>query len=135
MCNVVTSEVPAMSDAMLFLTELSLSLGVSALSILWFTPLLRDVLTETCGTERRARFWVRYTQFMLVMSPLLMVVLLSEVAEVPQPNALVLLQDTLFRVLLGIFLALLVVGQVIWRSIRRMTVEPHVLPDGPAAAG
>ena len=64
-----------------------------------------------------------------------MVVLLSEVAEVPQPNALVLLQDTLFRVLLGIFLALLFVGQVIWRSIRRMTVEPHVLPDGPAAAG
>ena len=109
-----------MSNVILFLSELVLSLGISVAMILWFTPPLKIVLAETCGTPERGAFWVRYTQFMLLVTPLLTVILFSEATDSQCLNVLKFMHDTLFRVLLGIVLALLVTGQVIWRAIRPM---------------
>jgi hypothetical protein len=111
-----------MSSGILFLSEIGLSLFISLFLIYWFTPLLKDVLIETCGKQSRAGFWVRYTQFMLVISPLLIVVFLSKAPESLSSDVVSLVQDTLFRVLMGIFIALLAIGKVIWRSITKLGV-------------
>jgi hypothetical protein len=111
-----------MSNGILFLSEIGLSLIVSLFLIYWFTPLLKVVLVETCGKQNRADFWVRYTQFMLVISPLLIVVFLSKAPESLSSDMVLLVQDTLFRILMGIFIALLAIGKVIWRSITNLGV-------------
>lgn len=111
-----------MNGGLLFLSEIGLSLAISLFLIYWLTPLLRDVLVETCGKQNRADFWVRYTQFMLVISPLLIVILLSKAPDSPDPNVVLQIQDTLFRILIGVFIALSVIGKVIWRSINNLGV-------------
>jgi len=111
-----------MTNGILFLSEIGLSLSFSLFLIYWFTPLLKDVLIETCGKQNRADFWVRYTQFMLVISPLMIVVFFSKAPEALSSDVVLLVQDTLFRILMGIFIALLVIGNVIWRSINKSGV-------------
>lgn len=109
-----------MNNGLLFLSEIGLSLIISLFLIYWFTPLLRDVLIETCGKQNRADFWVRYTHFMLVISPLLIVVFLSNAPDSPEPNIIMQIQDTLFHILMGIFIALVAIGKVIWKSISNL---------------
>ena len=111
-----------MNSGLLFLSEIGLSMTISAFLIFWFTPLLKDVLIETCGKQNRADFWVRYTQFMLVISPLLIVVFLSKAPESLSSDMVLLVQETLFHILMGIFIALLAIGKVIWRSITNLGV-------------
>lgn len=117
-----------MNSGLLFLSEIGLSLVISAYLIFWFTPLLRDVLIETCGRQNRADFWVRYTQFMLVISPLLIVVFLSKAPGSPEPNIVMQIQDTLFHILMGIFIALAAIGKVIWKAIGNL-VEVNQAPS------
>ena len=65
-----------MNTLSLFTIEVLLCLGISIAVIVLLKPLLRDVLIETCGTTKRADFWVMFTQLMLVISPLLIVIFL-----------------------------------------------------------
>ncbi len=59
-----------------------------------------------------------FTQLMLVISPLLVVVYFAPTATIEQLNVAHELQQTLFRALLGDFIALSVIGQIIWKTIR-----------------
>lgn len=106
-----------MNTLFLFGLEIALCLGISLVLISLLSPLLRDVLTDTCGTGKRADFWVMFTQLMLVISPLLVVVYFAPTTAIEQLNVAHELQQTLFRALLGNFIALSVIGQVIWKSI------------------
>jgi hypothetical protein len=107
-----------MNTLLLFFIELALCLGISLVLISLFKPLLKDILVETCGTDKRAAFWVMFTQFMLIISPLLIVVYFSPIQPYSQLNLAYELQQALFRTLLGEFIALSIVGKVIWSSIR-----------------
>ncbi len=106
-----------MNTLFLFALEIALCLGISFVLISLLRHLLRDVLTDTCGTVKRANFWVMFTQLMLVISPLLVVVYFAPTTTIEQLNVAHELQQTLFRALLGDFIALSVIGQVIWKSI------------------
>ncbi len=106
-----------MDTLLLFVFEVMLSLGISFALIWLLRPLLLDVLTETCGTEKRAGFWVMFTQLMLVISPLLIVVYFVPTATAIHLNLAHELQQALFRTLLGDFIALSIIGKVIWKSI------------------
>lgn len=106
-----------MNTLVLFGLEVALCLGISFILISLLRPLLRDVLTDTCGTEKRAEFWVMFTQLMLIISPLLVVVYFAPITPVAQLNVAYELQQTLFRTLLGDFSALSAIGWVIWNSI------------------
>ena len=90
----------------------------SFLLIYLLKPVLRQVLIETCGTNTRAEFWVMFTQLMLIISPLLIVIYFAPTTDSVPINAAEAIQDTLFRSLLGDFIALSMIGQVIWRSIK-----------------
>lgn len=102
---------------LLFL-EIALCLALSLAALALLKPLLREILTETCGTAGRAAFWVRFTELMVVIAPLLIVIYFAPTQELNVVNLAYALQQTLFRTLLGIFIALALIGRVIWRAIR-----------------
>ncbi len=106
-----------MNTLLLFVLELALCLAISFVLIRLLKPLLTDVLTDTCGTENRAAFWVMFTQLMLVISPLLVVVYFAQTGSVIHHSVADELRKTLFRTLLGDFIALSAIGKVIWKSI------------------
>lgn len=106
-----------MNTLVLFGLEIALCLGISFILIALLRPLLRDVLTDTCGTEKRADFWVMFTQLMLIISPLLVVIYFAPITPFAQLDVAYELKKTLFRTLLGDFSALSAIGWVIWKSI------------------
>lgn len=112
-----------MNTLSLFTIEVLLCLGISIAVILLLKPLLRDVLVETCGTAKRAEFWVMFTQLMLIISPLLIVIFFAPTEASITINIAEAMQDTLFRSLLGVFVALAMIGQVMWKSIRNSNIE------------
>jgi len=111
-----------MNTLSLFTIEVLLCFGISTAIILLIKPLLREVLIETCGTVTRAKFWVMFTQLMLIISPLLIVVFFAPTESKLTINLAEAMQSTLFRSLLGTFVALTMIGQIMWRSIRQTTI-------------
>jgi hypothetical protein len=124
-----------MNTLSLFTIEVLLCLGISIAVILLLKPLLRDVLVETCGTAKRAEFWVMFTQLMLVISPLLIVIFFAPTEASITINIAEAMQDTLFRSLLGVFVALAMIGQVMWKSIRDSNIEIKEPADEPLTEG
>ena len=106
-----------MNPLAVFLTELALSLGISLVIIALLRPLLRGVLIEACGTPTRAEFWLMFTQLMLIAAPLLPVVFMSAAGDTVSPTPLIVVKDSLFRILSGVFVALAMIGRVIWKTI------------------
>ncbi|MCG8488069.1 MAG: hypothetical protein MI756_11430 [Chromatiales bacterium] len=107
-----------MNVLMVFLMEIFLSLGISFVLLSLLKPHLREVLTDNCGTQGRADFWVIFTQLMLVISPLLVVVYFAPTETFSELGLVNELRETLFRVLLGDFIALSAIGYVIWKTIQ-----------------
>ncbi|MBL1275749.1 MAG: hypothetical protein COB30_006655 [Ectothiorhodospiraceae bacterium] len=106
-----------MNALSIFAIEVSLCFALSAVIIVLIRRLLRDVLLETCGTSRRADFWVMFTPIMVVISPLLMVIYFAPTETDAAINVTQSIKDTLFRSLLGDIIALSVMGQVMWKSL------------------
>ena len=106
-----------MSSLTLFLIEVFVCVGISFLVVFLLKPLLREILIDTCGNQTRAEFWVMFTQLMLIIAPLLIVIYFAPTKEIVQINVVEVIQDTLFRSLLGDFLALAMIGRVISKSI------------------
>lgn len=117
-----------MSSLAIFLTELGLSIGFSLTVIVLLRRPLRNVLIESCGTNTRAEFWVVFTQLMLIAAPLMPVVFLSAAGSSANPEALIIIKDGLFRILLGIFFALAMMGRVVWKTIDT-DVVPATIPE------
>lgn len=106
-----------MNTLALFSIEIAISLSISLAVVSLLKGLLNEVLSETCGTEKRAAFWVMFTQLMLYLAPLLIVVYFIPTDPATDKNLALALKDTLFYSLFGIFLGLAVIGKVIWKSI------------------
>jgi hypothetical protein len=102
---------------------LSMSLAVNYL----LKGLLLDVLIETCGTDKRAAFWAMFTQLMLYLAPLLIVVYFAPSEPVTTETLVPALKDTLFFSLLGLFLGLMVVGNVIWKTISSLFISDQAM--------
>ncbi len=121
-----------MNTLTLFILEMLICITISAGIIKLFKPVLKNILIETCRAENRADFWVMFTQLMLVISPLLIVIYFAPSEVIDQSNLTAMLKATLFQSLLGIFIALLIVAKIIWSSIQSFTEEPLAelhLPD------
>ncbi len=117
-----------MNPLILFTLEIAISLGISLIVISLLKPLLTDVLIETCGTEKRAAFWGMFTQLMLFLTPLLIVIYFAPTDVISNSSVVLAIKETLFRTLLGVFTGLAIVGQVIWKSIVPNIPEPANTP-------
>ena len=105
-----------MSEIYLFVIEILIGLGISAFVIIALTQPLKDVLTDICGTEVRAKFWVMYTNLMLVITPLLSSIIFGKSHRVAE--ATFLFYKTAFgSALFGIFLSLVIIGLQITKTL------------------
>lgn len=118
-----------MNDYFIFFIEIFTSLAISGAVVFVLNPLLTEVLSDSCGTKNRSLFWVRFTDIMLIISPLLLVIFFTHTGESNAPNSLIIFKDSLFRALLGEFIGLALVGQVIWQSIRQDLKRNQPIPS------
>ena len=118
-----------MSTLSVVILQILICLSIS-LTLVWLIkPLLRDVLIETCGTQKRADFWLMFSQIMLVIAPLLIVVYFIPTSATSTINLASELKGTLFQSLLGNFIALASIGHVMWKSIQQRPIETNTPID------
>ncbi len=105
-----------MTEIYLFVIEMFIGLGISAIVIFALKQPLKDVLTDICGTEVRAKFWVMYTNLMLVITPLLSSIVFGKSHRVAE--ATFSFYKTAFgSVLFGVFLSLVIIGLQITKTL------------------
>lgn len=108
-----------MTELIVFGIQLGIALTVSLLVLYLIKPFLKDVLKDTCGTEHSAEFWVRFTQLMMIIAPLVIVIFYASVNSeqllLTQPAYI--LKQTLLQTLVGVFVGLIFVGRIIYRAI------------------
>jgi len=108
-----------MNELIIFALQLFVALAISVFVVYLIKPYLKDVLKDTCGTAQSAEFWVRFTQLMMIVSPLMIVVFFS-VADPYQEGfsqPVQILKETMLQTLTGIFVGLVFVGRIIYRAI------------------
>jgi len=113
-----------MNILILFMLKILICFTISIVVLKLLKPALKNTLHEICGTRQRAEFWVMFTQLMSVIAPLLIVAFFAPTELIDQVNPALMLKETLFQSLLGIFIALAMVGQVIWKSIQLPMGKP-----------
>ena len=101
----------------LFAVEVAFSLLVSLGVIALLGRLLKIVLRDTCGADHRAEFWLLFSKILLLVCPLMLVVAYAPNGAFDDINFLQELQQLIFRILLGVFVALVVVGRMILKTI------------------
>ena len=118
-----------MNDLIIFLIQLFIALSMSVFIVYLLKPYLKEVLRDTCGTQHSAEFWVRFTQLMMIIAPLVIVIFFSVVdsyqLQFAQPAYI--LKQTILQTLIGEFVGLILVGRIIFRAINT-TVE-HARAD------
>lgn len=60
-----------MDNTMIFITGMLGITFTSLLAILYMKRPLKKILTDICGTEDRATFWVTFTNIMVILPPVL----------------------------------------------------------------
>lgn len=121
------AEVIAMSELALFGIEVSLVLSSSLIVLIYIGRTLRNILTEICGTNERADFWVGFIKLTFFFLPLLIVLFVggSISAETSLAEGA---RRFLTRLLLGELTTLSVIGFVLWRTIA--TKDRNVKKEG-----
>lgn len=109
-----------MENLAAFAFEIIICSAMSFTLVRLLRPQLRHILEEICGSATRAEFWVVFTQLMLFISPLLIVTFFTKTADRVAPNPVAIFQETLYRSLLGAFIALSAIGYVIWTAIPQL---------------
>ena len=111
-----------MQELIIFSLQLVIAFTISMFVVALLKPFLKDVLRDACGTEHSAAFWVRFTQLMMVISPLILVIFFSKAGSgypVTVSHAYILKQ-TILLTLVGEFIGLSFVGRIIYRAIHVM---------------
>lgn len=111
-------------DIVIFSVEIALTLLISAAAITTLNQPLRTLLDELCGTNQRSKFWTRYTHLMLVITPLFLVVGFGTPDNATMID-LHLLKGVLRSALLGLFVALAIIGFQLVRFTRTHTANPQ----------
>lgn len=108
-----------MNELSIFAVQLVIALSMSVFVLSLIKPNLKDVLKDTCGTEHSAEFWVRFTQLMMIIAPLVIVIFFSglQSSELMLTQPAYVLKQTLLQVLVGELIGLALVGRIIYRAI------------------
>ncbi|MBM3153018.1 MAG: hypothetical protein FJZ96_12595 [Chloroflexi bacterium] len=60
-----------MNSISMYAIQLAVTLTMSLLLTAYIRPFLKRVLVDLCGAEERARFWVAFTNILLILTPTL----------------------------------------------------------------
>lgn len=105
-----------MNSSYVFLAEIGMGFIMSISVIVILRKPLTRLLEDICGTADRARFWVTYTNLMLVITPLMVNSILGSSQHLAVIDA-TWCRTTVNYSLMGIFLSLLIVGYQIRRAV------------------
>jgi hypothetical protein len=105
-----------MKEPVLFLMEIIISISISSLVIIALSKVLEKLLVDLCGTENRAKFWVIYSNVMLYLVPLLMVIMFGKSSVVSGAD-FGFFKAAFGYAIFGVFSSLLVVGTQITSAI------------------
>lgn len=115
-----------MNDYLLFGSEIVIAMSLSFIVLRIIKPSLSPLLSFFCSDSEASGFWAQYTHLMVYIVPLLLVVFFSQVGELGAPSGLLIIKNTLFRGLLGVFLAVLGVAYVLLRVSRAYLADKRV---------
>jgi len=118
-----------MNDMSVFAMELLATLAISIFVLVRLQDLLRRVGAEACGRVGSAEFWITYTQLMVLIGPLLLVAFFSRAGNYPGLSDVAQVKSSVFIVLSGHFISLVVVGRAVWKSIFTTPFAPAAAPD------
>lgn len=113
-----------MSPLALFLIEVGICVVASTLVTAFLTRPLRRLLIDACGTPERANFWVVYSDAMIFIAPLVVVLVFGRSSDLHAPT-LPFYKAALGSALAGVFVALSAVGLQVAKMLpRRVEKEP-----------
>lgn len=108
-----------MNELVIFGIQIFITLSIGVLVVTLFKPDLIEILRDTCGATHSAKFWVRYTQLMMIIAPLVIVIYfsISDANQLIHGQVAYILKRTLLQSLAGEFIGLILVGKIIYRAI------------------
>ena len=102
----------------IFGAEVLATLLISGFIVLRLQKLLRKIGAETCPRgSSTTEFWIAYTQLMMFIAPLILVAFISRADSAPATIAVAHLKNSLWVVLMGQFVGLILVGRAVWKAI------------------
>ncbi len=107
-----------MNSLNLFFTEISISLVLSLLTLLILSKPLINILEDLCPTQKQAAFWLVYTRMMLIISPLLLVLIVSVMAK--SQNNIESIKVSLIAALAGLLIGMIIVGKKIFEPAKKL---------------
>lgn len=117
-----------MTTTIVFILGIGLTLAASIAVAGYLRSALRSILVELCGTPQRAVFWVAFCNLAIVLTPVIFA--MQYVPELkPGTSAVIEMATQLKWGLAGLLSAVVVLGWVLGRFIRRQPVT-----SSPAAA-
>jgi uncharacterized membrane protein YhaH (DUF805 family) len=122
-----------MSSIFVFLLGLAITIGLS-LAIVWYlSSHMEWVLIDLCGTERRADFWMAFSNIILILVPLIFAMQVSSAAGDSGPLVLQLIYQLKWS-LIGLVTSLLALGAILSLFIRRKENMRGEISDSPSAS-
>lgn len=97
-----------MNPLVLMLTEITLSIAISVGVLYALSRPLVNLLARLCPDKDGAEFWLRYTNVMLIIAPLLLVLVVDLFSSFSDP--LDTMRLALIAVLCGLLLGLFIIG-------------------------
>ncbi|HEV2298904.1 MAG TPA: hypothetical protein VGR72_10340 [Candidatus Acidoferrales bacterium] len=123
-----------MNEITMFLVGLAVTILVTTAALRYLQPHMKTILIELCGTEERARFWTSFSNVTLFLTPLIFALRIQ-----PESGTLATLiyamSDQISLALLGLVLAIGIVGIIIGRFIRLRRDDTASTGQTPERAG
>jgi hypothetical protein len=107
-----------MNTLSLFVSEISISLILSFITLVIVSKPLVNILEDLCPTQKQAAFWLAYTRVMLFISPLLLVLMVSIMSE--SKNDIDNIKISLLSALAGLLLGMLIIGKKIFEPAQKL---------------
>ena len=106
----------------LFLTSLTITLGVVGAALIYQRGITRSVLKELCASDAGAEFWLRTVDVLALAGSLILVIAFGGAASASDPVTQIRL--ALGLALAGVFIAVVLVSSNVWRNVGATTTAP-----------
>jgi hypothetical protein len=122
-----------MTATLLFLTGVVLTLIAAFAIAAYLRSPLHSILVELCGTSERAAFWVAFSNVTIILVPLIFAMQYTPSLK-EGSSAILELAAQLKWALAGVLIAVLILGWVLSRYIRRQDGSVTTSKPAPAEA-
>jgi hypothetical protein len=112
-----------MYSAYAFLLGLVITLALGFAIVWYLTSRLRGILIDLCGTERRADFWMAFSNVILILVPLVFAMQFHSADDQDLPVIFQLVYQLKWS-FIGLAMSVLALGVILSRFIRRESSRP-----------